>query len=339
LYLASLGRLAMASRLKALSDQLYGAVDQVYQARGARIESRWLPVLRYLWETGPHSVTQVAAAIGQTHSAVSQLASKLVRAGLLKRRRDPGDARRSVLELTDEARAALSELGPVWHAVCAGLTDSLGPHAAHLLNAVAACEQALEERPVAAAILAAHEDLMAEPLQIVSYAPELRDHFRRLNVQWLERYFVVEPIDHEVLGNPERYILEPGGAILFARLGPQIIGTCALLQESPGVFELTKMSVDEGFRGLGAGRRLLDEAIAEFHRRDGVELFLESNSALRTALHMYERAGFRMQPAPRRGSHYARADVYMIYEQPGTSPAAAGGKPAAGRRRRAGKGS
>jgi DNA-binding MarR family transcriptional regulator/GNAT superfamily N-acetyltransferase len=314
MYLESLGKLALGSRLKALSDHFYGAADEVYQARGARIESRWLPVMRYLWDIGPASVTEVANAIGQTHSAVSQLTDKLVRAGMVKRRRDPSDGRRSVLVLTDKAHQAMAELGPIWCAVRKGVTASLGEYGTQLLEAIAACERALRERPVAEAILAEHAALLAQPLEIVPYAPQWRDDFYRLNAQWLERHFRIEDIDRTVLGDPERYILQPGGAIFFARLGGEIIGTCALLQESPGVFELTKMGVDETFRGMGTGKRLLDATIAEFHRRGGATLFLESNSALKPALRMYEQAGFRLQPNIRPGSHYERADVYMIYE-------------------------
>jgi ribosomal protein S18 acetylase RimI-like enzyme len=74
------------------------------------------------------------------------------------------------------------------------------------------------------------------------------------------------------------------------------------------------MAVDETFRGLGAGQRLLDACLAEFRRRKGRTLFLESNSRLSTALRMYEKAGFVMQPTIRPDSHYARADVYMVYQ-------------------------
>jgi DNA-binding MarR family transcriptional regulator/ribosomal protein S18 acetylase RimI-like enzyme len=333
MYIASLGKLALGSRLKALSDQFYGAADEVYKARGARIESRWLPVLRYLWDVGPRSVTEVAEAIGQTHSAVSQLTDKLVRAGMVKRGRDPQDGRRTVLTLTDKANRALGELGPIWCAVRQGVTASLGEHATQLLDAIDACERALKERPVAQAILAEHASLLTKPMEIVPYAPAWREHFYRLNAAWLERYFRIEDIDRAVLSDPEHYILDPGGAIFFARLGDEIIGTCALLQESPGVFELTKMGVDETFRGLGAGKRLLEAAIAEFHRRKGVTLFLESNSALKPALGMYEKAGFRFQPAIRTGSHYERADVYMIYEKPEPTPAKAPGAAARGRKK------
>lgn len=154
-------------------------------------------------------------------------------------------------------------------------------------------------------------------VEIVPFHASLRMHFYRLNAQWLEKHFHIEDIDRRLLGDPETHVLQPGGAIFFARLGDQIIGTCALLHESAGVYELSKMGVDESFRGRGAGRRLLNAAVAEFHRRDGQMLFLESSSLLTTALRMYEQVGFVMQPAIRAGSHYQRADVYMVY-QPAT---------------------
>lgn len=157
-------------------------------------------------------------------------------------------------------------------------------------------------------------------LRLVPFQASLRAHFYRLNAQWLEKHFHIEDIDRRMLLDPETHVLQPGGSIFFALLGDQVIGTCALLKESAGVYELSKMGVDENFRGQGAGRRLLDAAIAEFHRREGQELFLESSSLLTTALRMYEQAGFVMQAAVRVGSHYQRADVYMIYCRPASSP-------------------
>jgi ribosomal protein S18 acetylase RimI-like enzyme len=73
------------------------------------------------------------------------------------------------------------------------------------------------------------------------------------------------------------------------------------------------MAVVTGWRGLGAGRLLIDAAIAHFERRRGKTLFLESNSELVPALGLYESAGFVRQPGKRSGSHYRRSDVYMIY--------------------------
>lgn len=314
MYLSSLSELALGSRLKALSDHFYAAADEVYRSCGAQVEARWFPLLRYLWESGPSAVGDVADAIGQSHSAVSQMADKLAREGMVNRRRDPKDGRRSVLALTDKAHKALGSLGPVWSAIRRGVMTSLGEDGTRLLAALDACEKRLAERPIVPAILSEYAHLNDAPVEIVPFEPALAPHFFRLNAQWLEKYFRLEDIDREMLGDPQRYVIEPGGALLFAINGGEVIGTCALLQESPGVFELSKMCVDELFHGLGVGRKLLDAAVAEFHRREGRELFLESNSRLKTALNMYEKVGFVHQPQVRAGSHYERADVYMVYQ-------------------------
>ncbi|SFW74688.1 bifunctional helix-turn-helix transcriptional regulator/GNAT family N-acetyltransferase [Luteibacter sp. UNCMF366Tsu5.1] len=313
MYLSSLRELALGSRLKALSDHFYQAVDEVYRACGAGIESRWFPVLRYLRDVGPTTVTDMALAIGQTHSAVSQLADRLVDAGMVVRQRDPHDGRRSVLALTEAGDRALGTLGPVWLAIRRGMAESLGPKGVALLDAIDGCEQALAERPLVPAILRQREALASVHVDIVPFEPALSEHFRRLNQQWLERHFRVEEVDRALFADPKGTIIAPGGAIFFARYADEIVGTCALIHEGEGVYELSKMGVDENYRGLGAGRKLLDAAIAEYRARGGRELFLESNSRLRRALAMYERAGFVRQPQVRPGSHYQRADVYMVF--------------------------
>lgn len=153
------------------------------------------------------------------------------------------------------------------------------------------------------------------PVRIVDYAPRWREDFARLNIEWLERWFTVEPIDREVLGDPERYILSSGGHVLFAvDHDDRAIGTVALKQESAGVYELTKMVVAPEARGTGVGRLLMQGALDTFRASGGHELFLESSSKLGPALALYESVGFRHYPAPRPGSHYARADIYMVWE-------------------------
>lgn len=52
--------------------------------------------------------------------------------------------------------------------------------------------------------------------RIVDYAPRWREDFARLNLEWLQRWFAVEPIDREVLSDPEHHILAGGGRVLFA---------------------------------------------------------------------------------------------------------------------------
>lgn len=153
-------------------------------------------------------------------------------------------------------------------------------------------------------------------LRIVPFAPAFREHFYRLNEAWLRKYFHVEAIDHRVLSNPEGEILERGGTILFALLGEDVVGTCALMPETDGVYELTKMAVEEERQGLGIGRTLLAAAIGEFQRRDGRRLFLETNSKLAPAVRLYESMGFEHQASIKPDSHYDRANVYMVWRDP-----------------------
>jgi ribosomal protein S18 acetylase RimI-like enzyme len=167
------------------------------------------------------------------------------------------------------------------------------------------------------------------PVRIQPYRAELAPDFERLNVEWLERYFEVEPIDRRVLGDPQRHIMDAGGDILFAALDGDVVGTCALLHHGDGRYELTKMAVTESAQGRGVGRRLLDAVLARFEALSGKCLFLESHSSLVTAVGLYERAGFAHRPRPY-VSKYARADVYMEWQGRSAGPDVHAAAPAPG---------
>src|SRR4029453_5622923 len=64
---------------------------------------------------------------------------------------------------------------------------------------------------------------------IIPYAPQHRGDFKRLNLEWIENYFKVGPLPPDLLPDPEKYFLHPGGAIWFARCCGDMVGTCGLL--------------------------------------------------------------------------------------------------------------
>ena len=313
MFLSAQAELALGSHFKAVSENLYAIANAAYREAGVELDAHWFPVLRFLQVKGPASVSTIAAAIGQTHSAVSQLAAKLQRGGWIARRSDRRDGRRSMLDLTESGEARLARLGPIWAAIRRGAQAALARSTGTLSEALAKFESDVFDERVLEDILAEHRRLAALEPVVVPYRPALREHFYRINAEWLERWFEIEEIDRRVLGDPEKHILAPGGAIWFALVDGEVIGTCALLREAPGAYELTKMGVRSGWRGNGAGRQLIEAAIAEFHKRRGKTLFLETNSRLAPAIALYESAGFARQPAGRPGSHYRRSDVYMIY--------------------------
>lgn len=136
--------------------------------------------------------------------------------------------------------------------------------------------------------------------------------FRELNEAWISQYFSIEPKDREVLGDPVEHILKPGGEIVMALLGDQIVGCCALLATDHGGFELGKMAVAEECRGRGIGKELIAHVIARAREIGARRLYLETSTKLPNAIHLYESHGFTHLPPDRvRRSPYARSNVFM----------------------------
>jgi GNAT superfamily N-acetyltransferase len=145
---------------------------------------------------------------------------------------------------------------------------------------------------------------------IVPFRRELAPAFQRLNLDWIERLFVVEEADRKVLADPERAIIAPGGQIFFALEEGVPIGTVAMIRYSPARYELAKMAVASSHQRRGIGEKLGAAGIA-FARDAGAQtVFLLTNSRLAGAIRLYERLGFRHAPDPE-PPEYARADVYM----------------------------
>ena len=73
--------------------------------------------------------------------------------------------------------------------------------------------------------------------------------FRQLNEEWIEKLFSLEEHDHEMLADPVRHIIEPGGQIVVAVDGKRVVGCCALVPMGPCTFEMVKLAVAEEYQG------------------------------------------------------------------------------------------
>ncbi|MBL7859368.1 MAG: GNAT family N-acetyltransferase [Cyclobacteriaceae bacterium] len=141
--------------------------------------------------------------------------------------------------------------------------------------------------------------------------------FEKLNRAWIEKYFWMEPIDVEVLQHPDEHIIQPGGSILVARLNQEIVGVVALKYVSPGVYEFTKMAVDEKFQGLKIGRALSEAAIAKAKSMDAHSIILYSHTSLINAIALYRKLGFVEVPVD---GPYKRSDIKMQLTLTGLKP-------------------
>lgn len=154
---------------------------------------------------------------------------------------------------------------------------------------------------------------MATHVRITPFQPELALQFRRLNLDWIERLFTVEPADLKVLDDPQRAIIDTGGEIFFALIDDSVVGCCAAIHEGDGRWEMSKMAVDPAFQGRGIGA-LLGQAVVEHVRKQHPrELYLVTNSSLVGAIRLYQRLGFVHRPLPA-DTGYERGDVMMVHE-------------------------
>ncbi len=148
-----------------------------------------------------------------------------------------------------------------------------------------------------------------DQIQILPYSPELTPNFKSINTAWVEELFSLEPFDIAQFESPEEVIVNPGGTIIFAKLGEEIVGTVALYKTAEDTFEMIKMGVSPSAQGRGVGM-VLGKAILEKAKEMGAsKVVLYSNTKLKPALRIYEKLGFR-SVVPEAGK-YCRCDVKM----------------------------
>ncbi len=143
---------------------------------------------------------------------------------------------------------------------------------------------------------------------ILEYNPEYQPWFEKFNRDWIEKYFWMEPIDIAVLQNPEEHIIKKGGSILMASCDKEMAGTVALKYVEPGVYEFTKMAVDEKFRGQKVGLLLSEAAIVKAKHLGAHKIILYSNTVLAPAISLYRKLGFKEVPLD---AVYKRSDIKM----------------------------
>jgi len=113
----------LGTRLRHLLDLLDEGVSAFYADRDVPgMRPRFNPVIRVLVADGPCAISDIAQAIGVTHSAASQTVAQMAKEGLLVR--EPGeDARQRIVRLTPKAEQLLPVLDAEWAATNAAASE------------------------------------------------------------------------------------------------------------------------------------------------------------------------------------------------------------------------
>lgn len=296
-YLQQLGPLAIASRLKHLSDLFMRDMAGIYHARGIDFEPRWFTLLYLLYQQGPHPITRISRKLGQSHPAANQVANVLEKKGYIISRKDTGDQRKRILFLSPDGLTLINQMVLLWQAVEEATRLLLSEYTRDFLKEAAKLEAGLKKIPAKDRILNQYRANGAETLQIADFSPAYKKAFKRLNEGWLKQHFQMEAEDIRLLENPEKEILDRGGLILFALLEKDVVGTGALLHVNTRVCELTKMAVDPPYQGRQIGRNLLRNLLHRARFMGYEKMVLLTSDKLEKAVSLYRSEGFRPSAA------------------------------------------
>jgi len=246
---------------------------------------------RVLYETGTAargiSPGELARRLDVDAGHLTRVTRSLEARGFIERREDPGDGRKSLFDLTSLGREALSDLearaGSAARALLAPLSEA---ERTALTGALATVERILN--PTVDRAVTLRPPRPGDWGWIISRHGALYAEERGWSGAF-ERFVARVVLDFASAWNPDREMC------LIAEIDGANVGSIALARgDDDETAKLRLLLVDPAARGMGLGRRLVEEATG-FARRVGYRrVTLWTMAELREARHIYEKAGFAM---------------------------------------------
>ena len=236
------------------------------------------------------TATALGTGLGLDAGYLSRILAGFMRRGLVARRRSRVDARQAHLSLTASGRAAFAKLDAASQRDVGALLARLPPVAqTRLVGAMRRVEGLLADRAAAP-----HEApcVLRDPRPgDLGWVVERHGALYAQEYGWGVRFealvagIAARFVEHEDRTRERCWIAERDG---------ERVGCVFLVKKSATVAQLRLLLVEPAARGLGLGRRLVDEC-TRFARRAGYrKVVLWTNSVLDAARHIYAAAGYRL---------------------------------------------
>jgi DNA-binding MarR family transcriptional regulator len=309
-----LGKKALGSRLRLLTAKITEDAEKLYGLYGVELAPKWFPVFYVLSEYGEKTITDIANDIGHTQPSVSKIIREMNAAGLVEENRSTTDKRKNVVALTEKGNKIKDHIADQYLDVDAAIDQLIRSANHNLWEAIEEWEFLLEQKSLFRRVVEEKKHRERKAVEIVEYTPRYQSAFKLLNQAWIEQYFVMEEADHKALDDPQKGVLDGGGAILVALYKGAPVGVCALVKmDDPDYdYELAKMAVSPKAQGKGIGGMLGEAVIRKAQKLGARTLYLESNTVLEPAIRLYYKLGFKKvvgRPTP-----YERCNIQMELE-------------------------
>lgn len=149
-------------------------------------------------------------------------------------------------------------------------------------------------------------------MKIIQYQKKYRKDFVDLNAAWLERFYTVEPFDQDMMDRVEE-LIQGGGMVYFAVEDEKVIATCMTMPLYDNVWEMCKLAAVGQYTGTGAGSAVFKACMDYAIKQGAKKLCLISCRALKPAIHIYEKFGFKEVPLNKEFWGAEKADIEMEY--------------------------
>ena len=226
--------------------------------------------------------------LGLDPGYVSRLLKKFEERGLVEREATEADARRASIALTSAGRDAFAPLNRDSHDQVAALLDRLPASEQDRLVKSMRTVQALLGESAEPKI-----PYLLRPLQVgdIGWITRRQGMLYAQDYGWDETY---EALVAEILAAFVKSFDPKWERGWIAERDGEVVGSVFVVRKSPEVAKLRLLYVEPSARGLGIGKRLVEECIG-FARAKGYKtLTLWTNDILAAARHIYQVAGFKL---------------------------------------------
>src|SRR5215470_3766451 len=259
--------------------------ESVYQSPFSLTEVRVLYELAY--RAKPTAV-ELGRDLRLDAGYLSRILSRFQKRGLINRTPSQSDRRRSLLALTPRGRKVFAPLDARANADMARMLDQI-PQGDHkrLIHAMHEIQYLL-----------GGPDAQRGPYLLRSHQPgDIGWVVYRHGVLYSQEYGWDERFEALVAEIAAKFVqnLDPKRERCWiAERDGEILGSVFLVKDSDEIARLRLLLVEPKARGLGLGKRLVEECV-KFARRAGYKkITLWTQSELKAARHLYELAGFRL---------------------------------------------
>jgi ribosomal protein S18 acetylase RimI-like enzyme len=228
---------------------------------------------------------------------------------LVETRQDKTDKRVNLISLTQKGRETFEAIRPLLTDIEEATSEVVNSPGIDMLTLLDRIEAALDEKGTYDRIMERIKERELKEVRVVGYQAKYKEDFKRLNEEWLRKYFSIEPEDEKILSSPED-ITKSGGEIFFALYNNEVAGTCAVIKADRHTYELAKMGVTEKYQGKQIGKKLALTVIGFAVAKNAKSIFLETSNKLTAALSLYKKLGFEQVPNDK-PEKYRRCTIKM----------------------------